>query len=511
MIAYLNSFLDRVTIYRLALYYFTALFFAAIAFSAAELLPYSPIDIAWDGAVLVGVCYLFNRFFSGIFGVQPNEESQYITAFIIALITGPVPIEKGMVYLVSMAFFAMASKYFFALNERHVFNPAAIGIIIGGVLFKQVPVWWVGNIYLLPIIVIGGFFVLYKMRRLLTALLFFASVSIISVCAAVIIGGSVVFATLTLFSSPLIISLLFFVSAMFIEPMTSPHERRIMSYYAAVIAVAFVGFQYNSAVAPYALLIALLVGNLFSRAMHVDLHIPLVLKLKGNIANNTWAFWFKPMRPVRFKAGQFMSWELSHDNQDSRGARRYFTIASSPTEAMLMFATKFSDSSSTFKHALKHMQLQQKIIGLAVEGDFTLPDDARQGCVFIAGGIGITPFRSMIRYVLDTKQQRPIALFYSAKSADEIAFKEVFDEAEKEGWLRVVYTVTEPGQTTGWTGSIGPITADMIKQAVSDYKDRLYYISGPRGMVSSYKTMLVDMGIPESAIKTDYFPGYVDK
>ena len=156
------------------------------------------------------------------------------------------------------------------------------------------------------------------------------------------------------------------------------------------------------------------------------------------------------------------------------------------------------------------MQEQDEIVAMSVAGEFTLPqDDGSTPCVFIAGGIGVTPFRSMIQYMLDKKLSRPITLLYSNKTADDIAFKSVFDEAALAGWLKAVYTITESAPY-GWKGKIGYVTADMIREAVPQYKESLFYISGPKPMVGAFQKMLDEMGVPSDHIKTDFFPGYTE-
>ena len=118
-------------------------------------------------------------------------------------------------------------------------------------------------------------------------------------------------------------------------------------------------------------------------------------------------------------------------------------------------------------------------------GDFVLPEDPKQKCVFIAGGIGITPFRSMIKYLLDTHQRRPITLFYANGPVEDIVYKDVFDRAEQELGIQTIYTVTDTATTCPPPGpaTTGRITPQWIKSKVPDYRRCIFYISGPKGMV----------------------------
>jgi ferredoxin-NADP reductase len=141
-------------------------------------------------------------------------------------------------------------------------------------------------------------------------------------------------------------------------------------------------------------------------------------------------------------------------------------------------------------------------------GDFVLPKDPRQKCVLIAGGVGVTPFRSMLKYLLDTRQRRPITLLYANKSVEDILYKDIFDRAEHELGIRTIYTVTDTDNLpASWTGQIGRITPKMIKTLVPDYRRCTFYVSGPKGMVDSFKESLGMMRIRSSQIKTDFFSG----
>jgi ferredoxin-NADP reductase len=127
-----------------------------------------------------------------------------------------------------------------------------------------------------------------------------------------------------------------------------------------------------------------------------------------------------------------MEWTLAHPNTDDRGNRRYFTLASSPAERNLRLGVKFYQKSSTFNKAMLSMDKDTEIVASQVAGDFVLPDDPQQKCVFLAGGIGVTPFRSMIKYLLDSRQRRPITLFYTATTVNDFVYNNTFANQEVE-------------------------------------------------------------------------------
>jgi ferredoxin-NADP reductase len=151
-----------------------------------------------------------------------------------------------------------------------------------------------------------------------------------------------------------------------------------------------------------------------------------------------------------------------------------------------------------------------KVLGTQIAGDFTLPRDPREKLVFIAGGIGITPFRSMLKYLLDTKQRRDIVLIYVNKGVGDIIYRDVLSQAEMVLGVRVLYTLTNPTAVPrDWPGAVGRPDERMLLAAVPDYRARTFYLSGPPDMVRAHERVLKRLGIKHSQIKTDFFPGLV--
>jgi ferredoxin-NADP reductase len=168
---------------------------------------------------------------------------------------------------------------------------------------------------------------------------------------------------------------------------------------------------------------------------------------------------------------------------------------------------KFYDPPSTFKRALAEMKVGNTISASHLAGNFVLPKDPKQKLVFIAGGIGITPFRSMIQYLIDKKEPRSVVLLYSNKKAEDIAYKDLFDRAQGVLGIKTLYFATgEKGPVPGvYTESI---SQKIIAQEIPDYRDRMYYLSGPHTMVAAFEETLRGMGIPRRKIKVDFFPGF---
>lgn len=191
--------------------------------------------------------------------------------------------------------------------------------------------------------------------------------------------------------------------------------------------------------------------------------------------------------------------DLSHEKRDNRGMRRYFTIASSPTEENIRMGVKFYDKPSTYKQSLMSLKNGKIIVASQLAGDFVLPEDKNKKLVFIAGGIGVTPFRSMIKYLIDKNEKRDIVIFYSNKTVDDIAYKNIFDEAEKKLGIKTIYHLTDKS---------GFLNHEMIQKYVPDFKERMFFISGPRSMILTFQKALKEAGVNKNHIRTDFFPGF---
>ncbi len=166
----------------------------------------------------------------------------------------------------------------------------------------------------------------------------------------------------------------------------------------------------------------------------------------------------------------------------------------------IRLGVKFYEPSSTFKKQLFGMKTGARVVASQLSGDFTLPKDTNEKLVFIAGGIGVTPFRSMVRHLLDTGEKRDIVMLYANRISSDVAYREVFQEAERVFGTKTVYVSGD--------GNPSRIDAALIMHEVPDFSERMFYISGPQAMVTSMAHTLIDMGIHRSRIKKDYFPGF---
>jgi ferredoxin-NADP reductase len=234
----------------------------------------------------------------------------------------------------------------------------------------------------------------------------------------------------------------------------------------------------------------------------------LQLKAKKRVAPDIVDFVLAPSQRLVFEPGQYMEVTLGHAPADTRGNRRYFTLASSPTEAAVRLGIRFYPDGSTFKRALYALDGRTPLLGGQIAGDFTMPRDPSKKLLFIAGGIGITPYRSMLKYLLDTGQARDIIVLYAAHSADEIIYRDVLNAAQEKFGTRTICTLTDPAAVPrDWSGIIGRVDAAMLRAAVPDLPERTCYISGPPEMVRASEQALRHLGVQRRHIKKDFFPG----
>jgi ferredoxin-NADP reductase len=228
-----------------------------------------------------------------------------------------------------------------------------------------------------------------------------------------------------------------------------------------------------------------------------------VLTRRHHEAENIISFWFEPERPMNYLAGQYIEMHLPHSNPDDRGIKRWFTFSSSPSDAPLVsITTKFNDKSSSFKAALKNLKPGDMVDMSEPMGDFVLPKDPSIPLVFVAGGIGITPFHSIVKWLKDTKQERDIHFVYSVHSEHEMVFQDLF---EHYGLQRSIVV----GEPTGrWDGLVGQLNGQRILELAKPADNALIYISGPEPMVESFTKDLEKLGIPKAQLVGDFFPGY---
>jgi len=428
----IDDLLNKITMYRLILYVLIFLLFIAGLLGSFGILPFGPASILISTVIFVFFCFTFNKLFSNILKIPTNLESTYITALILSLIVSPIGSVNDIPLLVMTSLFAMASKYFIVANGSHIFNPAAMSVFLASLVLNQQASWWVGGSFMFPFVLSAGYLIVRKTQREDLVAGFLVTAFTVIAFFSAFYGQSI---SLMLIETQLNTPTVFFAFIMLTEPQTMPSNKLFRITYGAVIGLLYgsgirIGNLYMSPE------LSLILGNLFSFIVSPKEKIILRLKEKTRIASDIYDFVFVPSHKPKFSPGQYMEWTLPHHGIDGRGNRRYFTIASSPTEDTIRMGIRFNNPSSSFKKTMLALENEDVLVASQLAGDFTMPKDKNTKLVFIAGGVGITPFRSMVKYLLDLQEDRDIFLIYANKTFDEVVYKDIFDQAEKGNWLK---------------------------------------------------------------------------
>ncbi len=480
MIQKFDDLLNSITMYRLVLYGLIWLTLVAGILSLFGILRYTPFELAISMTILMSVGYVANLGLARLYKIESNFESGIITTLILFFVIAAPSKISDWVALAVAVFVAMASKYVIIWRGSHIFNPAAVGIAIISITGLGHVAWWIGTPTMLPFVAIVGLLILRKTRRFG---LFFSF--IIPSIALLLLNGNNI--QILIFSFPLI----FFATVMLTEPATSPNTNKWRLVYGVFVGT-LTGLGLSLISTPH---IALLAGNLLAFVVSFRSSTRLELVTKTKLAPNIYNFSFKPSRVITFLPGQYMEWTLANIPFNSRGNRRTFTIASSPGQSNLHIGIRFYEPSSAFKKKLIGLNIGDTIFGGHIAGDFTLPHDTTKKLVFVAGGIGITPFISMLQHMCETKINRDITLFYFVNSQQEFVYKDIIENALQFG-IKLVPMV----------GPEARLSEKLLQKHVPDYAQHEYYLSGPPAMVRVYKKALKKLSVKK--IHTDYFTGY---
>jgi ferredoxin-NADP reductase len=230
---------------------------------------------------------------------------------------------------------------------------------------------------------------------------------------------------------------------------------------------------------------------------------------RREIAEGTMAFHFARPAGFQFKPGQSVRITLVDPPEtDVKGNARAFSIASAPGEDRLMIATRMRDTA--FKRVLKTMGPRAKVQIRGPAGKFALDEGATRPCAFLAGGIGITPFISMLRQATTEKSGRKLYLFYGNRRPEDAAFLDELQPLQaRNPNYRLIATMAEMEKSRQpWTGETGFIGKDLLARYLADFAAPAYYIAGPPAMVETMQEMLASVGVNAEDVRTDEFYGY---
>lgn len=489
----IDTILGKVTMYRLVIYGLVAIALSALGLMLSGYLSYSPTAFLLSAVLIVAASYASNKLFGWIFGVRPYAESAIITGLILALLFMPPRAPLGYGELMLVAAFANLSKYLIAVRGKHVFNPAAVAIVIAAVAGLGYATWWIATPALIPVTLIVSFLILYKIEKIQMALVFLGVAIGLIFIQTLFRGG---LSMTTLLESVTSWPLFFFAGIMLSEPLTLAPQRRQQMIVAALVGVLVTtDLHYGSLSMTPAL--ALVIGNALSFWYGIRRGIPLRLVTHKKQGSDGHEFVFDTA-PLHFKPGQYIELSLPHARADSRGIRRVFSIVGRPGDEQLSIAMRVPEKSSSFKHAMLAMKPGQKMHAVRLAGDFVLPDDTAVPVLFVAGGVGITPF---ISFMMSANGRR-LTLIYSVNSIADMMFVDQLRSYNVD----VVVVSPEPADLpdSSWVHESGRVNEDILKRHMPKGAD--VYVSGPPSMVTAVKAAAMSTGATN--VHTDLFSGY---
>ncbi|HET6511136.1 MAG TPA: FAD-dependent oxidoreductase [Candidatus Kapabacteria bacterium] len=227
---------------------------------------------------------------------------------------------------------------------------------------------------------------------------------------------------------------------------------------------------------------------------------------KYEVAQGTLAFEFEKPADYQFTAGQATDWTLIDPAEtDTEGNSRSFSIAAAPEEAVVRIATRMRDTA--FKRCLGKMEPGDKLQMDDPWNEFVLESGDAREAVMLCGGIGVTPFYSMLKHAVLARESRKLILFFSNKTVKDAPFREeLLTMATQNDAIRIIETLNEASDD--WSGERGFIDRAMIGRHVKDVTNSVFYIAGPPQMVAAMKAMLLESGVSEANVKVDDFLGY---
>lgn len=232
----------------------------------------------------------------------------------------------------------------------------------------------------------------------------------------------------------------------------------------------------------------------------------LALIARKEIARNTYVLDFAKPDGFHFIPGQYGGFtHIDPIETDANGMTRRFSILSIPQDENISIATRMQNSA--YKRVLKELPIGREMKFAGPTGNFTLHTDLHIPAVLIAGGIGITPFYSMIRHACATHSKQEIILFYGNQSEQDSAFLNELSLLQKQNpQLKCVFAMAQP--STAWQGETGFIDSSMIKKHIDDLSKPTFYVCGSPTMVGALRETLDELAIPAERIKVEDFPGY---
>lgn len=498
---WLDERLGRVTMYRLLTLGLLLVAAVAVLLAATGRLFVSPGAVVLSGVVAVGSSVASAWLCAALWRTRPHTESAVITGLILLFLFWPTTEPRYLGALALAALVGNASKYLLAVRGRHVLNPAAAGALVVGLTGLDATTWWVADRWLLvPVALVTAAVVVRTRRFALVGT--FVVVAVVAIAVRLATEGQAFGSALgtALVSYPVV----FLGGVMLTEPLTLPPRRRQQLGEAVLVAVVLalpvsLGPLHGTPE------LALVVGNLFAFAFGQRAAVRLTLTAQRTTGPRTRELAFRPDRPVRFAAGQYLELTVPHRRPDARGSRRTFSLSSPPGADELTIALTLPERPSTYKRALADLPAGTRLRATGVGGDFLLPADPDRPLLLVAGGIGVTPFASQLGALAAAGERRDVVLVHAVSDHGDLAYADVLTAAGAR--VLVASPTPDAPLPDGWV-HLGArrLTPEVLAEAVPDADQRAAYVSGPPGMVGHVRRALRRAGVRR--VRTDAFSGY---
>lgn len=510
LVARVDGWIGRVPMLRLVVVSLAVLAVAALALSLAGVLRLPFPALAATLVVAVAASVLSDRIIAAIVRARPVGDSAVVTGLILFLVVYPSLSLLPLLLTAAAALVANASKYLLRIGGRHVLNPTATGLFAVGATGLAGSAWWVATPVLLPVLLVAVVLIAVRTRIVGPVAVLVVAGGALQVAASISVGATPGEALALLPSTPL----LFLAGIMFTEPITLPPRLR-HRYAEAVLIAVLLAVPYVATVSLLTVRftpeLALLIGNVFAVLVARPVAAGLRLVDKRRLTPTTVEYGFRPDRPLRHRAGQYLELHLPHAKSDRRGIRRSFTIASPPSaeDGTIRLAVRLREPASTFKRALDALPVGAPARAVTVTGGFTLPKDRSVPLVLLASGIGVTPFLSQLRQdaaeVAAGARPRDLLLVDRVPSADDVPY---LDELVATG-VPVLLVCPDPGGLpelpANWRVAAS-FEAASLAEALPDPATRTAYVSGSPGFLGTARAVLAALGVRR--VRTDAFAGY---
>ncbi|MFL1382434.1 FAD-dependent oxidoreductase, partial [Nocardiopsis protaetiae] len=303
-----------------------------------------------------------------------------------------------------------------------VLNPAALALVVAGLAGIATPAWWAGSAGLLPFVLVAGVLVVRRLRRYAFVGVYLLVGGGLNLASSVAAGEAVPAAAWAVVASS---PVLFLAAFMLTEPLTTPPRRWQALTVAAVVGVLD-GVAFSVGPLHSSPELALLAGNALAFVFGQRRGVRLRVLRREPVGADTVELVLAPRAPLAFRPGQYLELCLPHPRPDARGTRRMFSIVSPPARAdEIAVAMRLPERPSSFKRAVAELEPGRVLTATGVHGDFTPPADPDTPVLWVAGGIGITPFASMAA----AGAARDAVLAYRVPDADDVPYAEVFEKA----------------------------------------------------------------------------------